>query len=143
MACPKLLCTTSRPLSHVDSCRWLPGAVKRSSHSRWPRDVAKYEPIHLSGTADNHIKAYLEELCEAADCLPKVAVYDQRPPEPSGQLPLVAGRHEALVTQQDGPKVVPVADDAPHGLVDCAGRLLHVPLLACVWVWCMGTKRGT
>lgn len=36
---------------------------------------------------------------------------------------------ESLVCQNDGAVVMAVADDSPHGLVDCPGGLLRIPLL--------------
>lgn len=36
---------------------------------------------------------------------------------------------EALVCKDDGAVVMDVADDSPHGLVDCAGCLLPIPVL--------------
>lgn len=41
------------------------------------------------------------------------------------------GACRPLVQQNDGPKVVKVADDSPHGLVHSAHRLQRVPLLPC------------
>ena len=36
---------------------------------------------------------------------------------------------EALVCQDDGAVVMAVAYDSPHGLIDCPGGLLRIPLL--------------
>ena len=36
---------------------------------------------------------------------------------------------KALVCQDDGAVVMAMADDSPHGLVDCPGGLLRIPLL--------------
>ena len=36
---------------------------------------------------------------------------------------------ESLICQDDGAVVMAVADDSPHGLVDCPGGLLRIPLL--------------
>ena len=70
-----------------------------------------------------------EEQHEIFESMSKTIVCRAVRSHPSRQLRLRHGATEPCVTQNDGTKIVPVSDNAPHGLVHGSCRLLSVPFI--------------
>lgn len=136
MQAPKLDCTFISERSHFDTCRWV-----RSSCSGTGRSANQVPWTVLSGfllkchsDADVLTKALL--LCSTSRLnhralQPEVSCFLRSCGEEEASVPATQQETypKALVCQDNGAVVMPVTDDSPHGLVNCPGGLLRVPLL--------------